>query len=64
MNMAKKFVIIDTLKANDGECKFLTLFEKADEVRTWIIYFRERRFSALKIHRVSASRLVATAAAL
>ena len=30
--MAKKYVIIDTLAANGGECKFLTLFEKADEL--------------------------------
>ena len=32
MNMAKKFVIIDTLLANNGECTFDTLFAKADEL--------------------------------
>lgn len=32
MNMAKKYVILDTLAANDGECTFLKLFEKADEL--------------------------------
>jgi len=32
MNMAKKYVIIDTLAANGNECTFKTLFEKADEM--------------------------------
>ena len=32
MNMAKKYVIIDTLSANGGECTFLKLFEKAEEL--------------------------------
>ena len=32
MNMAKKFVIMDTLVAGDGQCTFDTLFQKADEL--------------------------------
>jgi len=32
MNMAKKFVIMDTLKANNGESTFMKLFERADEL--------------------------------
>ena len=34
MNMAKKYVILDTLVANGGKCTYSTLFERADEVST------------------------------
>ena len=32
MNMAKKYVIMDTLQQHGGECKFGVLFERADEL--------------------------------
>ena len=32
MNMAKKHVVIDTLIAHDGECTFLQLFERSEEL--------------------------------
>ena len=32
MNMAKKFVIMDTLTANGGECTFEALFAKSEEL--------------------------------
>ena len=32
MNMAKKYVIMDTLTSNGGKCTFGTLFEKAEEL--------------------------------
>ena len=32
MNMAKKYVIMDTLAANGNECTFLKLYEKAEEL--------------------------------
>ena len=32
MNMAKKYVIMDTLAANGGSCTFKVLFDKADEL--------------------------------
>mmetsp|Transcript_49938 Transcript_49938/g.99431 ORF Transcript_49938/g.99431 Transcript_49938/m.99431 type:complete len:98 (-) Transcript_49938:384-677(-) len=32
MNMAKHFVIMETLKANNGECTFIKLFERAEEL--------------------------------
>ena len=32
MNMAKKYVIIDTLTKNGGSCTFKVLFERAEEL--------------------------------
>lgn len=37
MNMAKKYVIIDTLAANGGECKFSVIFDKADEMHCDVV---------------------------
>ena len=34
MNMAKKYVVLDTLVANGGKCTYSVLFERADEVCT------------------------------
>lgn len=34
MNMAKKYVILDTLVANGGKCTYEVLFARADEVCT------------------------------
>ena len=33
MNMAKKYVILDTLVANSGKCTYAKLFEKSEEAR-------------------------------
>ena len=34
MNMAKKYVILDTLVANGGKCTYEVLFARSEEVRT------------------------------
>ena len=34
MNMAKKYVILDTLAANGGTCTYEALFARSDEVCT------------------------------
>ena len=34
MNMAKKYVILDTLAANGGKCTYEALFARSDEVCT------------------------------
>ena len=34
MNMAKKYIILDTLAANGGKCTYEALFARSDEVCT------------------------------
>jgi len=37
MNMAKKFAILDVLRANNGECEFKMIYEKAEELHCDVV---------------------------